>query len=160
MTVRPLSVCLWFDDRAQEAAELYVSLFPNSRITGSVPYPAGAPGPEGSIMLVDFELDGVRLQGLNGGPHFTFTEAVSLVITVDTQEEIDHYWDVLTADGGEPGQCGWLKDRFGLSWQVTPSGLEELAADPDPERYARAMRAVLTMTKLDLAAIQAAADAH
>lgn len=160
MTVRPFALCLWFDTQAQEAAELYVSLFPNSRITGTVPYPAGAPGPEGSTMLVDFELNGMRVQGLNGGPIFTFTEAVSLVITVDTQEEIDRYWDALTADGGEPGQCGWLKDRFGLSWQLVPAGLEELANDPDPSRYERAMQAVLQMTKLDLAAIRAAADGH
>jgi predicted 3-demethylubiquinone-9 3-methyltransferase (glyoxalase superfamily) len=160
MTVHPFTVCLWFDTQAQEAAELYVSLFPNSRITGTTPYPAGAPGPEGSTMLVDFELNGMKVQGLNGGPIFTFTEAISLVITVDTQEEIDRYWDALTADGGEPGQCGWLKDRFGLSWQLVPTGLEELANDPDPSRYERAMQAVLQMTKLDLAAIQAAADGH
>ena len=152
----PITPCLWFDDQAEEAAAFYTSLFPDSRILSTVPYPEGAPGPTGSVMLVDVEIDGSRLQLLNGGPLFTFSEAISLVVTVDTQEEIDRLWDGLTAGGGEPGQCGWLKDRFGVSWQVAPAGLQEMAADP--ERFARAMQAVLRMTKLDLASMNAAAD--
>lgn len=152
-----LAPCLWFDDQAVEAAEFYVATFPNSRIRSVVPYPEGAPGPAGTPMLVTFELDGTEVQALNGGPLFTFSEAISLVITVDTQDEIDHLWETLTADGGEPGQCGWLKDRFGLSWQLVPRGFEEMDPAADPEAYGRAMRAVLTMTKLDIAAIERAA---
>lgn len=151
-----IAPCLWFDDQAEQAASLYVSLFPNSRITSTIPYPEGAPGPAGSVMLVTFELDGVEIQALNGGPHFTFSEAISLSVTVDTQAEVDRLWDALTADGGEPGPCGWLKDRYGLSWQIVPRGFAEMAAQP--ERYARAMPAMLQMTKLDLAALEAAAD--
>lgn len=152
----PIAPCLWFDDQAEEAAALYVSVFPNSRILSTIPYPDGAPGPAGSVMLVTFELDGVEVQALNGGPLFTFSEAISLVVTVEDQEEVDRLWETLTADGGEPGQCGWLKDRYGLSWQIVPTGLAEMAADP--ERYARAMQALLQMTKIDLAALRAAAD--
>lgn len=153
----PIAPCLWFDDQALEAAELYVSVFPNSRIRTVVPYPAGAPGEPGSVMLVVLELDGTEVQALNGGPLFSFSEATSLVVPLATQAEIDRVWDALTADGGEPGRCGWLKDRYGFSWQIVPTGMEELAADP--ARFAKAMQAVLTMTKLDVAAMQAAADA-
>lgn len=152
-----IAVCLWFDDQAEEAAALYTSIFPRSRILSTIPYPDGAPGPAGSVMLVTFEIDGVEVQALNGGPAFTFSEAVSLVVTVDTQEEIDRIWDALLADGGVPSQCGWLKDKFGMSWQVTPRGLEEMARDP--ERYARAMAALMGMVKIDIAALEAAADA-
>lgn len=152
----PIAPCLWFDDQAEEAAAFYVSVFPNSRILSTIPYPDGAPGPAGSVMLVTFELDGVEVQALNGGPLFTFSEAISLVVTVEDQEEVDRLWETLTADGGEPGQCGWLKDRYGLSWQIVPTGLAEMGADP--ERYARAMQALLQMTKIDLAALRAAAD--
>ena len=152
-----IAVCLWFDDQAEEAAALYTSIFPRSRILSTIPYPEGAPGPAGSVMLVTFEIDGVEVQALNGGPAFTFSEAVSLVVTVDTQEEIDRIWDALLADGGVPSQCGWLKDKFGMSWQVTPRGLEEMARDP--ERYARAMAALMGMVKIDIAALEAAADA-
>lgn len=148
--------CLWFDTQAEEAAQLYCSLFPSSRILSTVRYPEGTPGQAGSVMLVVFEIDGFQVQALNGGPLFTFSEAVSLVVTVDGQEELDRVWDGLLADGGEPSQCGWLKDRFGFSWQVVPKGLEEMASDP--ERYGRAMRAVMSMVKLDIAAIEAAAD--
>lgn len=151
-----IAVCLWFDGQAEEAAELYTSIFPNSRIVSTIPYPEGAPGPAGSVMLVTFEIDGLKVEALNGGPEFTFSEAVSLEITVDTQEEIDRYWDALLADGGQPSQCGWLKDKFGMSWQITPRGLEEMAADP--ERYQRAMAALMGMVKIDIAALEAAAD--
>jgi predicted 3-demethylubiquinone-9 3-methyltransferase (glyoxalase superfamily) len=151
-----IAVCLWFDGQAEEAAELYTSIFPNSRILSTIPYPEGAPGPAGSAMLVTFEIDGLKVEALNGGPEFTFSEAVSLEVTVDTQEEIDRYWDALLADGGQPSQCGWLKDKFGMSWQITPRGLEEMARDP--ERYQRAMTALMGMVKIDIAALEAAAD--
>ncbi|GHG47583.1 VOC family protein [Flavimobilis marinus] len=151
-----IAVCLWFDGQAEEAAELYTSIFPNSRILSTIPYPEGAPGPAGSAMLVTFEIDGLKVEALNGGPEFTFSEAVSLEVTVDTQEEIDRYWDALLADGGQPSQCGWLKDKFGMSWQITPRGLEQMAQDP--ERYQRAMAALMGMVKIDIAALEAAAD--
>jgi predicted 3-demethylubiquinone-9 3-methyltransferase (glyoxalase superfamily) len=154
----PIAPCLWFDTQAEEAAAFYCSIFPRSRILSSVPYPEGAPGPAGSPMLVTFELDGVEIQALNGGPHFTFSEAVSLVATVDDQAELDRVWDALLADGGQEAQCGWLKDRFGFSWQVVPKGLEEMARDP--ERYARAMQAMLQMVKIDIAGLEAAAAAE
>jgi len=148
---------LWFDTQAEQAAEFYTKVFPNSRILGVSRYPEGAPGPAGEVMTVEFELDGQRFTGINGGPQFPFTEAVSFLINCRTQEEVDSYWEQLT-DGGEPVQCGWLKDRFGLSWQVVPEGMEEVLGDPDPERAQRAMQAMLGMTKLDLAALRAAAD--
>ena len=110
------------------------------------------------VMTVDWEMNGQRFTGINGGPQFTFSEAVSFLITCDDQDEVDHYWEVLAADGGSHGPCGWLKDKFGLSWQVVPEGMEELFADPDPERANRAMQAMLKMGKLDLAALRAAAD--
>lgn len=149
---------LWFDTEAEQAAETYCSIFPNSRITGLTHYPEGAPGPAGSVMTVDFELDGQGFTGINGGPQFPFTEAVSFLIRCATQEEVDRYWDALLTDGGEPSQCGWLKDRYGLAWQVVPDGMEELFADADPARAQRAVQAMLGMVKLDLAALQAAAD--
>ena len=149
---------LWFDTQALEAAEFYCSVFPNSKITTVTYYPEGSPGPVGSVMTVAFLLDGHEFVGLNGGPHFSFNEAVSLVIDCADQAEVDHYWEKLTADGGEEGPCGWLKDRYGLSWQVTPAGWEEMLAGPDRDRAARAMQAIMGMKKLDLAAIQAAAE--
>jgi predicted 3-demethylubiquinone-9 3-methyltransferase (glyoxalase superfamily) len=148
---------LWFDTEAEEAAHFYISVFPNSRIVSTARYPEGAPGPAGSVMTVEFELDGQRLVGINGGPQFPFTEAVSLQINCESQDEVDHYWERLT-DGGEEVQCGWLKDRYGLSWQVVPAGMEELFSDPDPQRAQRAMQAMLGMRKLDVAALRAAAD--
>ncbi|WP_225752758.1 VOC family protein [Actinotalea sp. Marseille-Q4924] len=152
-----IAPCLWFDSQAEEAAAFYCSIFPNSRITSTIPYPEGAPGPAGSVMLVTFELDGVEVQALNGGPLFTFSEAVSLVATVEDQAELDRVWDALLADCGQEVQCGWLKDKYGFSWQVTPKGLEDMAQDP--ERYARAMQALLKMVKIDIAELEAAADA-
>jgi predicted 3-demethylubiquinone-9 3-methyltransferase (glyoxalase superfamily) len=150
---------LWFDDNALEAAEFYVSVFPNSRITKVLHYTAAGPGAEGSVLTVDFELDGQPYTAINGGPMFPFTEAVSLLINCADQDEVDRYWDALTADGGEEVQCGWLKDRFGLSWQVVPAGWAELFDDADPGRAERATRAMFGMKKLDLAALRAAADA-
>lgn len=148
---------LWFDMNAEEAAGFYCSVFPNSRVVGVARYPEGAPGPAGEVMTIEFELDGQRFVGINGGPQFTFDEAVSFQITCETQDEVDRYWDALTADGGAESQCGWCKDRFGLSWQVVPAGMEEVFADPDPGKAQRAMQAMLGMKKLDLAALRAAA---
>jgi predicted 3-demethylubiquinone-9 3-methyltransferase (glyoxalase superfamily) len=148
---------LWFDTEAEEAANFYVSLFPNSRIVKVSHYTEAGPREAGTVMTVEFELDGQRFVGINGGPEFTFDEAVSFQIDCETRDEVDSYWERLT-EGGEEGQCGWLKDRYGLSWQVTPAGMEELFADPDPARAERAMQAMLGMRKLDLAAMRAAAD--
>ncbi len=148
---------LWFDTEAEEAAGFYTSVFDNSRIVSVTRYPEAAPRPAGMVMTVEFELDGQRFVGINGGPEFTFDEAVSLQITCETQEEVDYYWERLT-EGGEEGPCGWLKDRYGLSWQVVPAGMEEVLADPDPERAQRAMQAMLGMRKIDIAALRRAAD--
>lgn len=148
---------LWFDTQAEEAAEFYLSVFKNSRILNVSRYTEAGPGPAGTAMSVEWELDGQRFVGINGGPQFTFSEAVSFGITCEDQAEVDYYWDRLT-DGGEEGQCGWLKDRFGVSWQVVPTGMEELFADPDPTRAQRAMEAMFSMKKLDVAALRAAAD--
>jgi predicted 3-demethylubiquinone-9 3-methyltransferase (glyoxalase superfamily) len=149
---------LWFDTQGLEAAEFYVSLFPNSRIVAVTRYGEAGPGPAGSVLTVDFELDGQPFTAINGGPMFTFDEAVSFLIECADQAEVDRYWDALV-EGGEPSQCGWLKDRYGLSWQVCPAGMAETLNDPDPARADRAMRAMLGMVKIDLAALRAAADA-
>jgi predicted 3-demethylubiquinone-9 3-methyltransferase (glyoxalase superfamily) len=146
---------LWFDTQAEEAAEFYCSIFPNSRVTHVARYTEAGPREADTVMVVEFELDGTRLVGINGGPQFTFSEAVSLQVECDSQEEIDHYWDALTA-GGEEGPCGWLKDRYGLSWQVTPKGLDEIFGDPDRDRARRAMQAMFGMKKLDLEALRSA----
>jgi predicted 3-demethylubiquinone-9 3-methyltransferase (glyoxalase superfamily) len=143
---------LWFDTQAEEAAAFYCSIFPNSRIVRVAPYTEAGPREPGTTMVVEFELDGTRLVGINGGPEFTFSEAVSLQVVCDTQAEVDHYWTALTA-GGEEGPCGWLKDRFGVSWQVTPKGLDELFAGGDPDRARRVAEAMFTMKKLDLDAL-------
>lgn len=148
---------LWFDTEAEQAANFYTSIFKNSRIVNVAHYTEAGPRPAGMVMTVEFELDGQRFVGINGGPEFKFDEAVSFQITCETQDEVDYYWDSL-CDGGEEGQCGWLKDRFGLSWQVIPTGMEELFADPNPERAERAMRALLGMRKLNIAALRSAAD--
>src|SRR5918992_5631751 len=132
---------LWFDTEAEEAAEFYASVFPNSRVVGKTHYPEDAPREAGMVMTVDFELDGQRFTGINGGPDFKFTEAISLLINCDSQDEVDDLWAKLTADGGEEGPCGWCKDRFGLSWQVTPTGMDELFSDPDKSKAERAFRA-------------------
>jgi predicted 3-demethylubiquinone-9 3-methyltransferase (glyoxalase superfamily) len=148
---------LWFDTQGLEAAEFYVAIFPNSQITQVVHYGEGAPRPAGSVMTVDFTLDGLPFTALNGGPEYVLNESFSLLINCKDQGEVDRYWTLLS-DGGEEGRCGWLKDRFGLSWQVVPDGLVNLLTDPDPGRAQRAMQAMLGMSKLDLAAMQAAAD--
>jgi len=148
---------LWFDTQAEEAAAYYVSIFDNSRIVNVAHYTEAGPRPAGMVMVVEFELDGQRFVAINGGPEFPFDEAISLQVTCETQEEVDYYWERLSA-GGEEGPCGWLKDKYGLSWQVTPTGLDEFLSDPDPERATRAMQAMLAMGKLDLAALQRAAD--
>lgn len=149
---------LWFDGQAEDAAEFYTSVFEDSRILGKTHYPENSPGEAGSVMTVEWELNGQRFVGINGGPEFKFDEAVSFQITCSDQDELDRYWDALQEGGGEPGPCGWLKDRFGLSWQVVPEGMDELFADPDEERAERAMQAMLKMSKLDIAALRAAAD--
>ncbi|MEU1132036.1 VOC family protein [Streptomyces sp. NPDC005900] len=148
---------LWFDTQGEEAANFYVSVFPNSAIKNISYYGEGAPRPAGTVLTVDFELDGKPFTALNGGPEFTFSEAVSLSIDCADQEEVDHYWAKLS-EGGEEGPCGWLKDKYGLSWQVVPTILTELVTGPDPERAQRAMQAMFGMKKLDVAALRAAAD--
>ncbi|MGA4838026.1 VOC family protein [Streptomyces sp. G45] len=149
---------LWFDTQALEAAEFYVSVFPNSEVTNVSYYGEGAPRPAGTVLTVEFGLDGQPFTAINGGPEFTFDEAVSLSIDCADQEEVDYYWSKLTADGGQESQCGWLKDKYGLSWQVIPRELGTLIGDPDPERAQRAMGAMLKMGKIDVAALRAAAD--
>jgi predicted 3-demethylubiquinone-9 3-methyltransferase (glyoxalase superfamily) len=152
--------CLWFDGKAEEAAEFYTNLLPDSRVDKEWRSPAETPsGPAGMVLTVDFTLNGQRFQGLNGGPDFSFSESVSFVIECEDQAEVDRLWEALTANGGEPGPCGWLKDRFGLSWQIVPRQLNELVDDPDPERARRAMEAMLQMGKIDVAELQRAADA-
>ena len=148
---------LWFDTEAEEAAEFYCSLFPNSEITNVMRYTEAGPGEPGTVVTVDFVLDGRQFNGINGGPMFTFSEAISLLVPCADQAEVDRLWDALL-EGGEPSQCGWLKDRFGLSWQIVPNGLNELLGDPDPDRARRATEAMLQQSKLDLAVIRAAAD--
>ena len=148
---------LWFDTQAEEAATFYVSVFKNSRIVKVTHYTDAGPRQAGMVMTVEFELDGQPFVGINGGPEFTFDEAVSFQITCADQDEVDYFWDALT-EGGQESMCGWLKDKFGLSWQVVPQGLEELFTDPDPQRAQRAMQAMLKMRKLDIDALRAAAD--
>ncbi|MBT2386510.1 VOC family protein [Streptomyces sp. ISL-11] len=149
---------LWFDTRSKEAAEFYCSVFPNSEITNVTYYGEAGPREAGTVMTVDFVLDGQEFTAIDGGPEFTFDEAVSFLINCDGQREVDHYWEKLTADGGQEVQCGWLKDRFGLSWQVWPTQANEILADPDKDRSGRAMRAMLGQKKIDLAALRAAAE--
>ena len=153
-----ITPCLWFDTEGEEAAAFYVSLFKNSRITDVSRYGEAGPRPAGSVMVVAFELDGQPFTALNGGPEFTFDEAISFQIDCSSQDEVDHYWEGLTA-GGEEGPCGWLKDRYGVSWQVVPSEVVTLLQDPDAARSQRAMAALMTMKKIDIAAVRAAADA-
>jgi predicted 3-demethylubiquinone-9 3-methyltransferase (glyoxalase superfamily) len=148
---------LWFDTESVEAAEFYVSVFPNSEIRRVSQYGEAGPRPAGTVLTVEFVLNGQEFTAINGGPQFSFDEAISFLINCADQDEIDYYWTALS-EGGEEGPCGWLKDRYGLSWQVVPAGYAELMCDPDEGRRDRAMRAVLGMKKLDVAAIYAAAD--
>jgi predicted 3-demethylubiquinone-9 3-methyltransferase (glyoxalase superfamily) len=154
--MQKISPFLWFDDQAEEAARFYVSIFKNSKIGEITRYGDAGPGPKGGVMTVEFELDGLPVTALNGGPHFKFTEAVSFSIECDTQAEVDALWEKLTADGGSPGVCGWLKDKFGLSWQVNPRILLELMKDPDPEKARRVTESMLKMTKIDIPTLQRA----
>jgi predicted 3-demethylubiquinone-9 3-methyltransferase (glyoxalase superfamily) len=146
---------LWFDDQAEEAVAFYTSIFRNSKVGQVVRYGDSGPGPKGSVMTASFELDGVAFTALNGGPIFKFTEALSLVVHCADQAEVDHFWDRLS-DGGQTSQCGWLKDRFGLSWQVVPDALMDYVGGPDPAGAQRAVQAMLQMTKLDVAKLKAA----
>ena len=154
-----ITPCLWFDGNGLEAAELYISVIPNSRITDVSYYGPDQPGKEGSVLTVAFELAGRPYTALNGGPAFKFTEAISLQLSAADQDEVDRYTERLTADGGEVGPCGWVKDRFGLSWQVVPDVLLELVGDSNPLRANAAMQAMLGMTKIDIQGLRAAADA-
>ena len=155
--MQKITPCLWFDTEGEEAANFYTSVFKNSRILNVSRYGEAGPRPAGTVMTVDFELDGQEFVALNGGPEFTFNEAVSFQVNCTTQEEVDEYWSRLT-DGGEPGPCGWLKDRYGVSWQIVPTALNELLSDPDPARAQRAMKAMLQMGKIDIATLRSAAD--
>ena len=148
---------LWFDTEAEEAAKFYTSVFEDSRIVEISHYPENSPGPAGSVMTVEWELNGQRFVGINGGPQFKFDEAVSFSISCEDQDEVDYFWEKLT-EGGEESQCGWLKDKFGLSWQVVPKGMGELFSDSDRERAQRAMQAMLKMRKLDIDELRAAAE--
>src|SRR3954471_1485441 len=149
---------LWFDTQAEEAATFYTSVFQNSRIVSKAHYTEAGPRPAGTVMTVEWELDGQRFVGINGGPEFLFTQGVSFQVTCGSQEELDSYWDRLSA-GGEEGPCGWCKDKYGLSWQVIPAGMDVILSDPDSERARRAMEAMLQMKKLDIAELERAAAA-
>ncbi|MFE1341707.1 VOC family protein [Streptomyces sp. NPDC058733] len=155
-TTDGFTTCLWFDGQAEEAAHYYVSIFKNSSIGRIGRYTEAGPGPAGSVIAVDFTANGQKFVALNGGPQFTFSEAISFQIFCDSQEEVDHYWTKLTDNGGEPGPCGWLKDKYGVSWQVVPNGLIDMISDPDQEKAARTMKAMMAMGKLDKAALEKA----
>jgi predicted 3-demethylubiquinone-9 3-methyltransferase (glyoxalase superfamily) len=151
-----ISPFLWYDTQAEEAANLYTSIFPNSKILALARYGDAGPGPKGSVMTVQFQLDGQEIIALNGGPMYKFSEAFSLSVDCKTQEEVDRYWTKLTADGGQEGPCGWLKDKFGLSWQVTPTILSQMLSDTDRKKAARAMDAMMKMKKIDIAGLKRA----
>ncbi len=147
---------LWFNNNAEEAVDLYTSLFPNSKKLEESRYPEDGPGTPGSVMTIDFELFGQRFTALNGGPEFKPNEAISMMVRCDSQQEVDKYWNALTANGGEESMCGWLKDKFGFSWQITPNRLMELISDPDKKKSDRAFKAMLEMKKIDIAKIEKA----
>ena len=153
-----LVTCLWFDTQGEDAATFYTALFPNSKLGEIKRYGSAGPRPEGTVMTVGFELMGQEFVALNGGPEFTFNEAVSFQVVCDSQEEVDRYWETLS-DGGEQGPCGWLRDRFGVSWQVVPTALPRLLGDPDPERSQRVMQAMMGMKKLEIDELERAAAA-
>lgn len=161
MTVRQkITPCLWFENNAEEAARFYTSIFPDSSIQNVHRAKSDTPGnKEGDVLLVEFTLAGQRYQALNGGPHEKFNDAISLSVDCADQAEVDRYWEALTADGGKPVQCGWLKDKYGLSWQIVPRRLTELLSDPDPAKAKRVMQAMMKMVKLDVPALEAAAAA-
>jgi len=149
---------LWYDGKAEEAVKLYTSVFKNSKIIEIKYWNEGGPYPPTQVMTATFELDGQRFYAFDAGPMFKFTEATSFMVSCETQEEVDHYWNSLTANGGEESMCGWLKDKFGLSWQITPTALMKMMGDPDKEKAGRAMEAMMTMKKINIAEIQAAFD--
>jgi predicted 3-demethylubiquinone-9 3-methyltransferase (glyoxalase superfamily) len=155
--IQKITPFLWFDHQAEEAADFYTSIFPKSKIVKVVRYGAAGPGPAGSAMTVEFQLEGQSFVALNGGPHFKFTEAISFVVNCQSKDEVDAYWEKLSAGGGEI-ECGWLKDKFGVSWQIVPTVLSELLGDPDPKKSQRVMKALLTMKKLDIRALKRAFD--
>ena len=155
--MQPITPFLWFDSQAEQAADFYVSVFPDSEITGITRYGEAGPGVAGTAMVVAFTLRGMEFSALNGGPVYQFTPAVSFVVDCQTQDEVDHYWDVLTADGGAEVQCGWLVDKFGVSWQIVPRRLTELMADPDGAKARRVTEAMLKMKKIIIADLEAAA---
>jgi predicted 3-demethylubiquinone-9 3-methyltransferase (glyoxalase superfamily) len=154
--MREITPCLWFDTEGEEAAKFYTSVFPNSRIVDVARYGSAGPRPEGTVMTVSFELDGQKFVALNGGPDFTFNEAISFQVDCKTQEEVDAFWSKLS-EGGEQGPCGWLKDKFGVSWQIVPSRLTELLSDPDAEKSQRVMAAMLNMKKIEIDDLEKAA---
>jgi predicted 3-demethylubiquinone-9 3-methyltransferase (glyoxalase superfamily) len=154
--MQKITPCLWFDTEGEEAANFYTSVFPNSRIEDVAHYGAAGPRPEGMVMAVRFELDGQKFVALNGGPQFTFDEAISFQVSCESQEEVDAFWSKLS-EGGEEGPCGWLKDKFGVSWQIVPTVVIELLGDPDAEKSQRVMRAMLSMKKLEIDALERAA---
>ena len=149
---------LWYDTQAEEAANFYVSIFKNSKVLSLTRYGEAGPGPKGSAMTVEFELEGQKFVALNGGPHFKFTEAVSFVVNCATQEEVDYFWEKLLDGGGKESQCGWLKDKYGLSWQIVPTVLPELLQDKDPEKANRVMQAMMKMVKIDIETLKRAAE--
>ena len=155
--MQKISPFLWFDDNAEEAVDLYLSIFDNAKITDTARYPEDSPGTPGTVMSINFELEGQEFIALNGGPEFTFNESISFLVRCEDQEEVDRLWDRLT-EGGKPSQCGWLVDRFGLSWQIIPNLLPELLGGSDPEGAQRAMQAMLKMTKIDCKTLQDAYD--
>ena len=155
---KPIAPCLWFDSNAEEAVKFYCSIFKDSEIVAIDRYTELGPGPEGSIMFIEFMLNGQDFQAINGGPEFTFSEAISLSVVCADQEEVDYYWDTLLAGGGKPSQCGWLTDRFGLSWQVYPAVLNEMIRDSDRVKANKALKAMFQMVKFDVAQLQKAYD--
>jgi predicted 3-demethylubiquinone-9 3-methyltransferase (glyoxalase superfamily) len=152
--MQKISPFLWFDGNAEEAATFYTAIFKNSKILKIARYGEAGPGPAGSVMIVNFQIEGQEFIALNGGPQFKFTEAISFCINCQTQEEVDYFWNKLTADGGQEVQCGWLKDKYGLSWQVTPTILGELMSDKDTKKAQRVMQAMMQMKKIDIAALK------
>jgi predicted 3-demethylubiquinone-9 3-methyltransferase (glyoxalase superfamily) len=157
--MQKITTFLTYDTEAEDAVRLYTSVFENSRITGTQRYGEAGPGEPGSVMTMSFELEGQPFMALNGGSSFTFSEGISLSVDCATQNEVDRYWEALSADGGQPGPCGWLKDRFGVSWQIVPRVLPELLGDPDPKKAQAVMGAMLQMGKIEVAALQAAYEA-
>ena len=152
-TKKKITPFLWFDNNAEEAINFYTSVFKNSKVGSFTRWPEGGPGPAGQVLTASFTLDGQEFTALNGGPQFKFNESISFVVDCETQEEVDYYWNKLT-EGGEESQCGWLKDKFGLSWQIVPKALGELISDPDPVKSKRVLNAMLQMKKIDVAALE------